>query len=271
MADPERKVFYALEKPEFVQWSKQMREWAQKGYWSKNALSNRTPVKDSFKAGTSASAIVNFTNANDVYLELSKTHPEWDVKVFNALNANKTSIGSYMVNGMALSANSKKPERALMLLDLLKNNEEYYMLTNYGIKDTHYKITDEGKVDVIAADKFSLTNFAPWGWNNGKLDKVNAVSLPNYAEILNYYNDNYVEDPLREFKLDISNITEIDATIRDVNKQYGAARTLGMIEDVDKSIQDSIKKAKDAGLDKYLAEVQNQITDYLAKYNEMVK
>jgi len=214
---------------------------------------------------------VNLNNANQIYLELKKTHPEWDVRVFNALNQKTTDIMSYMANGMAIYSKSKNPERALMLLDLFKNNEEYNTLTNYGIKGVHYDLTEDGKVDILAPEKYSEINAAPWGWNNEDFVKVSTESLPNYAEIYQYYEDNYVEDPLREFNPDITNVTDVDAALQDLNRQYGNPRQLGFIDDLDKSIQDSIKKAKDAGLDRYFEEIQQQIDEYLVQYNEMTQ
>ena len=45
----------------------------------------------------------------------------------------------------AISANSTHPERALMVYDLLRNDEECYRLLNYGIEGEDYIVTEDGQ------------------------------------------------------------------------------------------------------------------------------
>jgi putative aldouronate transport system substrate-binding protein len=268
--DLAKKVTSGFDQPELADFRKKMRDWNQKSYWSKNALANKTPVKDSFEGGKSAAAIVNLANANQMYLGLQKTHPEWDVKVYNAYQG-PVSVLSYMINGMAINAKAKNPERALMLLDLFKNKEEYNVQLNYGIKDKHYTVNAEGKLEFPAENGYPPNAACPWGWNNEAFDKPYAATMPNYQDIMAQYQQNYKEDTLREFNLDISNMSEVDSALTDINKQYGQALTLGFIKDIDKATNEILEKAKAANIAKYLEEAQKQVDAFLAEYQKATK
>lgn len=269
--DPLQKAFGFIEQPETVDFYKKIRDWQEKGYWSKNALSNKTQVKDSFEAGKSASAIVNLSTANQMYLGLKDKHADWDVKVYNAFSGTTTSVLTYMSNGMAINGKSKNSERALMLLDLFKNNEAYNVLLNYGIKDKNYTVNAEGNLEFPADNGYPPNGVCPWGWNNDAFVKPYAAAMPNYNDIMAEYENNYKEDPLREFKLDVTKISDIDTVLRDLNKQYGSVRALGFDKDIEKGIQTHIEKSKAAGYENYIKEVQAQIDVYLAEYNKQVK
>lgn len=267
MDDPKQIAFNYLETKEALAYFKKMREWNQKGYWSKNALSNKTSEKDSFLAGTSASCIVNLSDANAIYTQTKTQHPEWDVKVFNAINQNSASMAPYMVNGMALNANSGNAERALMMLDLFKNDEEYSVLTHYGIKDKHYTVNADGSIASVADNQYPPDQACPWGWNNKVLTKVLSSGLPNYSEILNEYQKNYKPNPLQNFTLDTTNaqISAIAPTFIDLFDQYGRALNLGFFDNVEKFVSEENSKIKSNNYEKYIKEVQKQVDEYLSK------
>ena len=49
--DPEHKLFIAVEQPELLEFTKTMKRWNDKGFFSKSVLSNKTASIVSFKAG----------------------------------------------------------------------------------------------------------------------------------------------------------------------------------------------------------------------------
>jgi putative aldouronate transport system substrate-binding protein len=264
LADPTQKAFNFLETPEALAYFTKMREWNQKGYWSKATLSNNTPDKDAFLAGTSASCIVNLSEANSVYTQVSTSNPEWDVQAFNAITKNSPSVTQYMVNGMAINANSANPERALMLLDLFKNDESYNVLTHYGLEGKHYTVNADGSIASVADSSYPADGPCPWGWNNDKFTKKLSSGLPNYYDILSEYDKNFKANPLQNFTLDATNseIATLQPVFSDINEQYGKALGLGFV-DAEKYAAEQREKVKSAGIDKYLVEVQKQVDEYL--------
>ena len=54
------------------------------------------------------------------------------------------TTGGITATMQAINRNSKNPERAMMLLELLNTDKDLYNLLNFGIKDKHYKIDADG-------------------------------------------------------------------------------------------------------------------------------
>ena len=71
-------------------------------------------------------------------------------------------VENYNNNMFAIAAASKNPERAAMVLDLLKNDTRLYRLFVGGIEDKHYiNIDDKYYQKGPDADKFPWDSF---GW-----------------------------------------------------------------------------------------------------------
>ena len=88
--------------------------------------------------------------------------PGSDVKMYYWGQENNNVSKPIKTHGAAaISANSKHPERALMVYDLLRNDEECYRYINYGVEGTDYIVTDDGKLAY------------PEGWDEAT-DKVDA-------------------------------------------------------------------------------------------------
>jgi putative aldouronate transport system substrate-binding protein len=259
--DPEVQIFNPAFTDKAVAHYKNMKEWRQKGFWSKNALVNKTVAIDAFKNGTSASAIANLGNANQAYLELKQSHPEWDVQVFNAYPGVPTVKDSYISNGIAVGPRSKNPERALMALDLLKNDPRYFNLTSYGIEGEHYTVNGEGKLVVTQDSKYPPVGF---GWDNQNLEKPLADEMPQYQEIMNEYKANSKPEPLADFNMDAKDVSDITAGVEDIYQQYAVPMELGFTDDVEKSVTELRGKYTNIGMEKLLQEAQKQIDAYLA-------
>ncbi len=67
---------------------------------------------------------MNMANAKGEYVQNVQAHPEWDAQVGDALYDTPAMIRSFLANGMGIFSKSKNPERALMALDLLRNDED---------------------------------------------------------------------------------------------------------------------------------------------------
>ena len=111
------KIVNVIESPEFLEYVKKMKEWKDKGYWSKNALVNKVTAKESFTNGKSAATIVNLYTANGTYSSAAAEHPQWDVRAYDGKNGGGIAIKPYIQKGMRINANSRYPERALMFLE----------------------------------------------------------------------------------------------------------------------------------------------------------
>ena len=54
-----------------------LKDWKDRGFWSKNAVVNTQNNTESFQAGRSALALMNANTAKSVYAAVTADHPEW--------------------------------------------------------------------------------------------------------------------------------------------------------------------------------------------------
>ncbi|BBH18810.1 ABC transporter substrate-binding protein [Paenibacillus baekrokdamisoli] len=258
--DSSLKLNYSLDIPEVVDFMKTMKEWNQKGFWAKNALANPVSLYDSFKNGKSAVAFSGTVDgANTTYFDFAKEHPDWDVKVFPAFFKGNVDAYSAANSAMVIGAKSKNAERALMVLDLLRNNEKYNMLSKYGVEGKHYTLDAEGKISYPGPS----FQGGIWGVSNDKFIKTPAVTMPNYADLINDEKTRFKANPLVDFTLNKKDISDVAANLANLFTQYGAPLFMGFVDDVDKAIETYKQKLQEAGVEKYMEATKTQVDEYL--------
>lgn len=258
-----------IETPEFLEYAKKMKEWRKRGYWSKSALVNKSSAKESFINGESASAIMNLATANGTFASVSILHPEWDVRVYDGMNGGGVAIKPYVQNGMGINANSRYSERALMFLDLLRNDESYADLTMYGIEGTHYKKTNDGRVRPLKDTvKYPIDNNGNWGWRDDRFIKEVEGGIPNYNDIRSAWEKVAFTHPVQNFAFD-DNAVKNEVTA--VSSLWGIGYkviVLGFSEDTEQEVADLIQDYREAGNDRIIEEQQKQINQYLHNFLE---
>ncbi|TYP76852.1 ABC transporter substrate-binding protein [Paenibacillus methanolicus] len=265
LKDASGKLVDIAQTPQYLEFAKKMADWSKKGYWSQNAMLNKTPIPESFLAGKSASMAGNIQSMSLNVTAANQQHPEWKVELFDLYNGKATYVNPYIGNGMSINANSKHPERALMLLDLLRNNEAYFNLTTYGIKGKHYELTSDNKVKALGGTDsgYRVDAGSPWGWRTQGLIKPLADEPDEVAAIKEAWTKSAITNPLLNFVLDTSNIKNELAAIKNVKDQYMLPITLGIVNDPVEAVNTLNAKFKEAGLDKLKVEAQRQIDEYL--------
>jgi len=241
-----------------------MKEWKDRGYWSRSALVNKVSSKESFINGKSASAIVNLATANGTYTSIVATHPEWDVKVYDGMNGKGIPIKPYIQNGMGINAKSRNPERALMFLDLVKNDQEYADLVKYGIKGVHYDLTSEGYVVPLKdSANYPIDGNCNWGWRDDKLFRQVEGGIPNYNEIRSGWEKVALTHPVQNFTFDDTKVKNEVAAVTNLWKTDFKVVVMGFTDDPEAEVAELIEKYKTAGNDAIIAEQQSQIDAYL--------
>ena len=266
----EEKWFFPLERHGEVFYEK-TREFYEKGFWPKNILSSQMSARDNLKSGTSASAILNAPNANDDSIQILTSHPEWELDWFNfehrsPVNKTRALIG----NGMAINDNAKNPERALMFLDLVHNDFEYYMLLTNGIRGEHWELDDDGNMVMPDGVDASNTGFAwdapcPWGWREEKFHLGGIMKNPRTMSFIKEWWSKWVEDSVFntsvDFAFDPTPVAAEMAALSNVQSSYELALQWGVLE-LEK-IDEYEEALKKAGLEKVKAELNKQWNEYL--------
>lgn len=250
--------------PEYLAFANQMKEWADKGFWSKSAIANATNVKEAYINGTSASFTQNLGTVGAAASEVNKTHPEWKPEIYDVTLDADRFFGAYTGDGIAVLANSQNQERAFMAIDLMKFDQDIYYLIRHGIEGKHYEKAGEGLWKTGAdMDKYPYGTGFSWGFKNSNFDMTREDTYPDQVAIGKIWTDRAVEGPAAAFSFDDTNVKNELANLQSVYTQYVPLLDLGLVDNVEKTLEEFNKQAKAAGLDKIMEETQKQIKAYL--------
>ncbi len=264
ITDPGASIVDVFQTPGFLEFVKKMYQWKQAGYWSKNAISNKTPSSTSFENGTSAATITNILAATNYSYAWPKQHPGWEVQVYDASLGKKQTGTPYIGSGIGIHATAANPERLLMFTELARTDKDLNQLLCYGIKDTHWKLIGEDQVEYIRGDtKVDYTDGLSWFFRNSKFQLKPSGVYSNYDTIFETAEQNEVGHILQAFNFDDTNLKNEMAAIGNVVTQYAVPLITGFVEP-ETGLATLNAKMKEAGADKVLAEIKLQAEKYLA-------
>jgi putative aldouronate transport system substrate-binding protein len=258
-------IEYKYDSPSFIEYAKEMKTWADAGYWSKNAISNKTQPRDAFENGTSATLIWNSGSVSATAAKVIETHPEWKPEVYDVIPNSAKRMGLYTADGMAVPVSSKNADRAFMLLDKLKNDREYYELIQMGIEGKHWtKIDDVNWKEGPEYEKFGANANGQWGLNNSKFKRVKEGAFPAEAELDAIWKEKVVHPKVEIFVFDETNVKNELAALASLRTKYRPMISLGIVGDAEATINEWKAQADKAGLAKVEAEVKAQLDAFLA-------
>jgi putative aldouronate transport system substrate-binding protein len=259
-------IVWELGTPQYLEYAKLMKKWADEGFWSKNAVSNTISPRDAFENGTSASVFWNIDTCESIKNTVDTAHPEWKAELVNVTPGVVHAKGMYTGDGFAFPATSSKLERAMMALDLLKNDKAMYDLCRYGIEGEHYVATSDTTYTLGPNQANYVVGNAPlsWGLKNDKLERIAGEAGAEPSEIRKALFGDAITEITSGFIFDETPVKPELAAISEVCSQYVPMIELGLVDDVDATLAEFNDKCKVAGLDTVFAEVKNQYNAYLA-------
>lgn len=260
------KTFIVSDTPEYEAYVKRQREWYQKGYWSKDILSNKTQAKDNFNNEQSASAIVNLSNASQIQEFIKNKGLSIEAKFYSIEGSSKIERAAYTANGTAIYRNSPNPERALMFVELLHTDREFYDAIMSGIKGKNYDLTEDGKLKVpegVNPQEAAWSNVG-MGLAHTKFFRPSASKWQDIIDIEKEYDKTAVAGALAGFVLNTEAISAEIAAVNNVCSTYKTPLDWGVV-DPEKGLPELRQKLKEAGIEKLQAEIDKQITEYLKK------
>lgn len=259
--DPEHKVFIAAEQPEMLEFTKMMKRWNDKGFFSMSVLSNKISSLDSFKGGRSALGLVaNPAECQTVYDELMKDDRASWKPYFTSRYHKHQQVNAVTGNMVAVSAFSEKKDKALTVLNEMLQNEKLVRLLTYGVEGTHYEIDDKGyRVDLDTDSKGWMTT----GIGNGEFGVSTELTFPGAEELVKKFSDIRVVNPTVNHPMSYEGIREIQVALSEVYNQYTSPRYYGVIKGTpEEAIAEELKALKAAGIDQFVESLQNQLDEY---------
>lgn len=250
-----------------LDFAKEMKKWGDAGYWREDVLNNTVDGWVQFKAGLNGTRQHHTQTHIYAYKELEREIPGADLQFFPWGEESKNLTKMSITHGAtAIAANCKNPERALMVYDLIRNDETMYKLFNWGREGVQYVITGKGqrtKPEGFVTDRDSFSsNF--WGGRMDKFElKYPSIDMIDDWEELYANFDSYAR-PYRygRFVFDKSPVESELAALSEVINRLLPAICVGKVGDPEKAVAELRDQLKLAGNDKLINEVQRQLTGF---------
>ncbi|MEK0312531.1 ABC transporter substrate-binding protein [Cohnella sp. 56] len=257
------KVTNLWENEKYVAAVKKMYEWNKAGYVNKDAANiNDDQLYNMIKAGKGFSFAVTGKPGKDAEMttQLGVNLVQKDI------GKPQTTTNEATGAMLAISRTSADPERAMMFLNLLYTDKTLLNMLDFGLEGTHYVKKSDTIIDFpegITSQTSGYNPGAAWMFGNQMNTYLWTNEDPNKWEKFKEFNDSSVKSPALGFVWDSTNVKNEVAADTNVRSEFEAALQTGTI-DPDKYLPQFVKKMKDAGLDKIIAEKQKQLDAWAA-------
>lgn len=251
-----------------------MKKWNDMGVWREDVLNYDGDSREEMYAGTSgADQHHSQTYYSTVKPNMDIKQPGSDAKMYAFGQENNNIAKPLKTHGAAaISANSKHPERALMVYDLLRNDQECYRLINYGIEGTDYVVTSDGKLDYPQGYDQSKDALGSdfWCGRNDDLELQNNFTWSGAKDMISHLNSVAYDYQFENLIIDKNAIDAKQAAIANVLSEYIPQLAYGKYDDPKAKIAEMRKKLKAAGYDDVKASIQKDM-DKFVKDNNLKK
>jgi len=242
----------------FREYCKDMKEMADAGCWSRSSLTNTVTDDDAFGALQGASIAWNASVFT--YMKQAEQTDGVECMAYDLTTDHFVGAEAYSNNDMAITASSKNPERSAMVLDILKFDTYMNRLAILGIENVHYTINenDEYTKTDKSADFAPSAISASWAIKNGNLEEAGAPEREK--AISDAWKTRVMSNPTITFVFNDESIKSYKNAVDAVLQDYVPMLELGLVDDVDATVDEMIQKCYDAGL-------QNVYDEFYAQYD----
>lgn len=262
-ADPYTVTSWYMEGDELLEAAELAKEWNEIGVWREDALNYDGQPREEMYAGLSgADQHHTQTFVTQVVDNMTKKQPGSDPKFFYWGQENGNVFKDILTHGaMAVNANSKNPEKALEVYDIIRNDEEAYKLLNFGIEGTDYVMTDDGKLgypDGYDSSTDALgSNF--WAGRMDEFEPDKVSDAPNKHEIYDELNAVAKDYPYSTFIVNKDMIDPTLAAMSGVLSEYIPQLQYGKFDDPAAAIAEMRQKLTEAGYEDARASIQSDM------------
>lgn len=252
----------AYEFDSFRQYAKDMKEMADAGCWSRSALTNTVTDDDAF--GNLQGASIAWNASVFTYMEQAEKTEGVKCMAYDLTTDHLVSAEAYSNNDMAITAGTKNPERTAMVLDMIKFDTYLNRLLILGIEGQNYSIDDKGQYTELdkAVDYAAFSISASWAIKNGNLSEA---GVPEREKVVtDAWQERVAMNPTITFVFDDTNVKSYVSAVTTVLTDYVPMLELGLVEDVDATIDEMLTKCFNSGLKEVYDEFYKQYDAWLA-------
>jgi putative aldouronate transport system substrate-binding protein len=256
----ELKVIDLYETPQFLEYTKLMRDWYLKGYINKDGATKTDSEFLSVKAGKAFS----YGESIKPGFAMQETRNTGMPMVTVELDKPYMTTGDVTSAMFAVPTTSKDPARAVMFMNLLFKDKYLLNLLDWGIEGKHYVKVSDNVIDypqgVTAADVGYNLNL-PWMFGNQFNSYIWKSDDPTIWDQYKEFNSSAEPSLALGFLFNPENVKNELAATNNVVSQYQGALYSGSV-DPEKVIPEFVSKLKSAGMDKIIAEKQRQLDEW---------
>lgn len=252
-------VVNLYETDEFKEACELHREWYKKGYIPNDVLTNTEGAAALVKAGK----LLGYSVTVGPGTEQDKTNQCGVEMVMAPIKSAFSYTGKVNTFGWGILNNSRDPESAMKVLDLMYSDPTFLNMLDWGLEGVHYQMKEGSDRIITFADGVDGSNsgyFHNWSFAFG--DQLSAYfwdgTEEDFPEAVRELNTNAIQSKAMGFAYDVTPVKNEYTAVTNVVNQYEAALTLGCI-DPDENLPKFLNALEAAGMSKIVAEKQAQL------------
>lgn len=248
---------YATE--EFREACQLHREWYKKGYIPNDVLTNTEGAAALVKAGK----LLGYSVTVGPGTEQDKSNQCGVEMVMAPIKSAFSYTGKVNTFGWGILNNSKDPENAMKVLNLMYSDPTFLNMLDWGLEGVHYQMKEGSDRIITFADGVDGSNsgyFHNWSFAFG--DQLSAYfwdgTEEDFPEAVRALNEGAIQSKAMGFAYDVTPVKNEYTAVTNVVNQYEAALTLGCI-DPEENLPKFLEALEAAGMSKIVAEKQAQL------------
>ncbi|BBI36586.1 ABC transporter substrate-binding protein [Cohnella abietis] len=256
------KVVNLYESEEYLKFVTTLRKWFMTGYIPKDISTSTQTGRDYIKAN------IGFATPNKGKPGITTQTGNWTGKELTQVKLASAKMNTLSVTNamLAITANSKDPERAMMFLNLLYSDKQIINLLHWGIEGKHYEVKENGTIDFPSGTDGKSSGYnlrQGWMFGNQLLAYPWATDSPDIWQQMDEFNKGAQKSAALGFMYNPEPVKTELAAIQNVIQQYTMALETGTLDPTAylSKFNEALKKA---GIDKVIAEKQKQLDDWAA-------
>ena len=244
-------VVNLFESEEYINYCKMMKEWNDAGWISKDAATDTTAVGTLMANGV----LVAYATGGKPGSRAQESSAGKDCVIFQT---KKDYISSSSCSGYpwAIPITTVNKEAAMAVLNELYTNPELADLIVYGIKDTHYTITEDGLLDSSLSDAYGTLG---WLYPNQFNNTVSVGNPSTLWDDIREFNEGSMKSEAVGFSFDATSVENEIAACTNVYNEHLYNLEYGFSSDVDAELAELNTSLYAAGLQTIIDEKQAQL------------
>ncbi|SHO52676.1 ABC transporter substrate-binding protein [Anaerocolumna xylanovorans] len=208
--------------------------------WTEGSFGKDTEISSGVKANAPDAKLKNYLLADDKPRYITATGGE----------------------ALCIPNTAPNPEGAMKFINWIYSSQANYLFALYGVEGKDYEMAD-GRINRLVTNDF----FYEWMFRNKNYTVFTPDVDQAYIDDYQHWDDDAKLSNAIGFVFNNENVKEIETAVYEVCQKDLAPIRNGFV-DFDSNYDAAIKKLKDAGIDKYIAEVQKQFDEFTANKNK---